>query len=521
VTITLGNSTFVGGYTLVNVFIGLALLAHSFSVQTSKNTRYIVLLRLYWLLAVAMNCWMLFLSGTRGALIGLVAGGIVLLVCYVVLERSRRLKVALLGLTALLVIAPSALFLVGQTTTMDRITFSNVLTQRAARTALAEGSVRNRLACFTAGVEGFVARPILGWGPENFVVAFGRYFNGDPKVTGICDQAHNKLVEELATRGIVGFLSYSAIWAAMFLVLIRTLRRQREGPWRFTVFIAGALVGYFVHNLFLFDTPATFLQLVLLLAFVVSLEMAHRASGGQEDSNASPVAGCSCTGKSRIPGWAQKAINCVIFGPRWRTAFMMVAVMGLVASSIYFLNYRPYRAATATAGVIDPSITWSQRLDKFDQSVNLFPHLANNPRQILFTMLASNWTLLPEREAERALAMVEIESRRALDAEPQGWQIHAALARFYQSVSIENPARNLDLARSYADGANQLAPKTYLVSRVLARQQSVELNQGMVVADPQGPFSAVLVVPVFLLIGVDELIYAWPRISDKQAAGVR
>ena len=53
----------------------------------------------------------------------------------------------------------------------------------------------------------------MGWGPENFTIAYDRHLTPEiaAQSTSSFDQAHNKIVEELTTKGIVGLVFYLSI----------------------------------------------------------------------------------------------------------------------------------------------------------------------------------------------------------------------------------------------------------------------------------------------------------------------
>ena len=125
-----------------------------------------------------------------------------------------------------------------------------------------------------AGLEGFAARPVLGWGPENFGAVFGRFASGYGATAKPHDRAHNKLVEVAATTGGLGLAVWLALWTTAFVVLWRAARAMEARERALAVFAGGALFGTLVQSLSLFDTAIGLLQYMLLLGFVVSLEAA-------------------------------------------------------------------------------------------------------------------------------------------------------------------------------------------------------------------------------------------------------
>ena len=85
-------------------------------------------------------------------------------------------------------------------------------------------SVRSRLASWETGLRGVAERPLLGWGPENFVVVFGRYARGLATTSESHDRAHNKLIEVAATTGLAGLSLWLALWGLAVVVFLRAAR---------------------------------------------------------------------------------------------------------------------------------------------------------------------------------------------------------------------------------------------------------------------------------------------------------
>lgn len=488
--VTLGNATFVGAYMMANIFIAFAFLAHSFYARRELATSQVAETRatqrrrrrrsrgrasttgsdatvywwwIFWVATIALDFWIMVLSGTRGALGGLVISLIAIAILYVAWGRIRYLRFASIAVVSVLVLLIALFFVIRDTEFYDSLADKNILLKRISTLGLDDKNVRGRLDSWEAGLEGFAARPLLGWGPENYVVAWGRYFDTPTEQTRTFDQAHNKPVEELTTKGVLGLVSYIALWATITWAMLRKLRRDETAAQLFTLFITAAVVGYFVQNLFLFDTPATFLQFMVLFGYAVYIETTLTSREEQPAEESGGLIARASQWSGRLPSWSQRALPYL----------GVIAVIAAVSISLFYVIYRPYQAATAVVSTNRSSLTWDERLDLFDESIDQFKPLANYPRLILFTQLVSNWNDLSDEEKVTSLAIVEQEARDALEAEPEGWRIHTSLARVYQVASTLD-ASYLDRARIVLDLAAQLAPGMPEVAALQAQQERFE-----------------------------------------------
>jgi tetratricopeptide (TPR) repeat protein len=121
--------------------------------------------------------------------------------------------------------------------------------------------------------KGFIERPLFGWGPENYIVLFPKFF--DPCLfTKKCggeiwfDRTHNIVLDTLATTGIAGLLAYLGMFGAMFFVLIKKYFKEKSiSFWTFSIFTA-LFVGYFVQNLTVFDMIASLMMFILTVSFI-------------------------------------------------------------------------------------------------------------------------------------------------------------------------------------------------------------------------------------------------------------
>ena len=467
---TLGNPTYIGAYMLVNVFVALAFLGNAFTAETRPRSQTASARRsrrrrraqpseqdalrlwwqIFWALVVAFTLWALLLSGTRGSMfVGLPAG--VLFFCggYLLWGRIRAVKVGsvvVIGLMALLVVVVLA---IRTTDAFNSLADSNRIVERLRDVDLDDGSIKSRFASHKAGFDGFLARPLLGWGPENYAASFGRYFEFDPEITETFDQAHNKLLEEMTTKGVLGLASYVALWTVMAVTVYRRVKDRDDREQIFLLFIGAALTGYFVQNLFLFDTPATVLQFALMVGFVAGLERTlvepAASDAAEADEQVSEGIPASRTQAVTVPGLVLSAVA-------------IIGVSAVVALGIV-INTRIYYASKVVVLTQSPAITWEQRAGLFQKSIDTFRPLANYPRSFLFGQVTNNYHLMSDEDLALIMDMVDREAVRVTDSEPEEWNIHADLALLYRRLASRDE-KYLPQADSYLEAAMELGPET-------------------------------------------------------------
>ena len=483
--ITLGNPTYVGAYMLVNVLIGLGFLSHSLMKPAPQVSSTSLIRRrrrsrrgrpeekrispetwwrVFWIVVIVLDFQILYLSGTRGAVAGLGAGLLAVAVGYMVWGNVRLLRTASLVLVVGMVGLAAVMIPLRSTSFYRNLADDNVMLARIALTGTSEdAALTGRVNSGLVGLRGFAARPILGWGPENFTIAYDRYVTSDIVASSVTsfDQAHNKPIEELTTKGLVGFSTYVTLWLFMFWVIVRRVRRQDVHDQLFTLFAGAALVGYFVQNLFLFDTPGTVVPFYLLLGYVVFLESSPSMASVDESRPGRSSLGSV---KLAVPGMLRSE----------NSAAVSLAVIGIVTLiAIILLNLAPYNGSRRILDTLNPNISWGERLVHFEESIDSFPPLANYPRIVMFNRINTEWDKLEGQEVAAALAAVEKAGQDALNSEPQEWRVHLALAKIYQragSIDLAYVAR----ARDLVDEAAQLVPQRIEVIQMLGLQGLVE-----------------------------------------------
>ena len=247
---TFGNATYLAVYALFHAFFAVLLFTKT---------------RLMWLRSVyvgiaALNTVILYLTATRGAILGLGIGALVAAGLYAVLTRNKKavasavaVFVVLISLSGILVLNKDQQF----------VTSSPVLS-RVASISLEAG--KTRFAIWNIAWQGFLDRPVLGYGQGNFGVVFGKYYTPDLyNQEPWFDRAHNIFFDWLIAGGAVGALTYFGLF---FLTLYVVLRSKRSPAER--AILAGLLIGYLIHNLFVFDNLMSYILYTFVLAYVSS-----------------------------------------------------------------------------------------------------------------------------------------------------------------------------------------------------------------------------------------------------------
>ncbi|MFZ2151886.1 MAG: O-antigen ligase family protein [Minisyncoccia bacterium] len=260
---TLGNSSYLGGYALMYIFI-LAWLT-----LTSKN----IFSKVAYSVLILVNIYVMAITLTRGALVGFAVaiGSIVVMASVVYLFKKIKKQV----MPRFLFLAPLAvgLCIVGVITFVLNRDSSFVQNyrplQRLATISLEDTSVRARVINWSVSWDGFKERPILGWGQENFLYVFSAHF--DPRMGAYeawYDRSHNIFLDWLIAAGALGLIGYLGLYiVSLWMLWVRPNARTVFSLTE-SILWTGFFVAYFVHNFFVFDNIASYILFVFVLAYI-------------------------------------------------------------------------------------------------------------------------------------------------------------------------------------------------------------------------------------------------------------
>jgi O-antigen ligase len=193
------------------------------------------------------------LSGTRSALLGLIAGGVLL----AIVERPRKRKSALtIGLASL---AAVVLFF-----------FSPAGAKLKARLHWSLDDARGgaRLPLWRDSFQMSMHRPIAGFGPESFATEFPQFESLElarAYPDFYHESPHNIFLDALTTEGALGLLALLGVCSLGVVAARKALRSEDDVP----AALVAALAGTLLCQQFTVFIPATALYFFLIVGLLV------------------------------------------------------------------------------------------------------------------------------------------------------------------------------------------------------------------------------------------------------------
>jgi len=249
---TFGNPTYLAVYMLLHVFI-----AALFLYRERANS---VLKWLYGLL-IALQVVIIYYTGTRGSILGLLAGLLVAGVLITLNKEQRYARKIGAGLLVSIVVIVGGFYALRNT---EFVQESAVLS-RFSSLDMQEIRSQGRYFVWPMAFEGFKDRPILGWGQENFNYVFQDYYQPEMyRLEPWFDRAHNIFLDWAVAGGALGLTTYLLLYLGLIVLIKRDVHLSRMEK----SILFGLIAAYFVHNLFVFDHLISYILFFSLLAYV-------------------------------------------------------------------------------------------------------------------------------------------------------------------------------------------------------------------------------------------------------------
>ncbi len=271
---TIGNDSFLGTYLIFTLFLALYLIFTSRrEIKIYSGTCFLIIFL------------GLFLSGARAAQLSFLGGLILLFFLWLIFCQKGRLKQV--GITLLVLYIVAVLVFTFFAFQPDSFIRKEIIEKKVGET------FGGRFVVWEGTWKGFLERPLLGWGPENFEFAYLKHYNpcmGTSRCGGDIwyDRAHNIILDTLVAKGLLGMLAYIGIFLSTLYVLWKNYFRNNIEFWAAGIFTV-VLIAYFVQNLTVFDMVSSYLMFFLVLGFVAGLTVSGKEPVSQKNISPEPV----------------------------------------------------------------------------------------------------------------------------------------------------------------------------------------------------------------------------------------
>jgi O-antigen ligase len=265
---SLGNPAYVDPYLIFSMFYAAYLWTQrkiAGTATTLSSWSYGIL--------IAIFAFFFILGQTRGAFLGLGVGVFVFLI-YLLFSKNSGLKKWSGIVLGILIILGGIGFAVRKLPAIQ-----NLPEGRLLQLSVTDATAQTRFWVWGEAWKGFTARPLFGWGPENFTAVFDKYFNPNFYTPGQnaetwFDRAHSVFFDYLAETGIVGLLAYLSMFVMFYVEFFRRRKRAvvETGKHSAAAIVEHGLifalpVAYLVQGAAIFDVLPMYLNVFLFLAF--------------------------------------------------------------------------------------------------------------------------------------------------------------------------------------------------------------------------------------------------------------
>lgn len=257
---TIGNPAYLAAY-LIFIF-GMAVMLWFNSSRKSLLSYFYSGMAVWTLVSI-------YFTASRGPMLGLLMGLLLASAAYLIFkkpadEAGMRIKRNVAIGLALLLIIPGGLWLMRDSGFIK----NNLTLERFTSLSFTDRTITSRFTIWAMSFDGVKDRPILGYGPDNYVVVFSKYFKPELwRQEPWFDRSHNIIFDWLINAGALGLISYLSIFFAAGYVAWKNFRSKLSSLEE-NIFIVAILVAYFFQNLFVFDNIATYIGFFTLLGYI-------------------------------------------------------------------------------------------------------------------------------------------------------------------------------------------------------------------------------------------------------------
>lgn len=251
---TIGNAAFMGAFALAQFFLSLLLFLK----------RKHIIWKIFFAGAIIFNFYILFQTQTRAALLAWAAIITLLSLFYAIKSPDKSKRIIGLVISILIISLTLIIWL-----NKDAQWVKNISTlKRLVNISRTDITTESRLLAVDTSWKGWKDRFILGYGWENYNIAFNKYFHAEIfKDQGSqlwFDRAHNTIFDVAVATGVFGLITYLTIFGLALYYLFKNIKKDFD----LSAVLIALLLAHFLQNIFVFDVLATYILLFAVWAIV-------------------------------------------------------------------------------------------------------------------------------------------------------------------------------------------------------------------------------------------------------------
>lgn len=463
---TFGNPTFLAGYLLFQVCLALYFLIEHLTdasrIRPGGKRPGIFFGFAFPLTALVLGGVTIFITQTRGDILGLGTALFVLLLLFAFRPPAApsgsawRSRPIYAGFLVFIAVAGATFWFTRSSNVWSVVPGIN----RFRTISLQSEEFLPRLIALRAGWKGLGERPLAGWGWDNYNIVFNKHY--DPRALRVnyqetrFDKPHNTLLEYF----VVGGVPLGAAYLSLLGILVFEALKLKDRL--FGQIAVAALAGYFVRNLFVFETIGPLLMAFLVFGVV---------DGSYRERRALPVRPDDAGRSDGPPDSSQNNKPKVSVG-RW---VLLSGIAALTLVFAYFANIGTLRASYHQFWGFTNFVNarTDAALASFKKAIGVWnPYRWSLKRDYAAAVAEAyfyNPGVVPEEEAWAALRAMEEVARE----HPHDAYNHYALVDMYNQASDLNPEKLLAAAEREGAIALQLTPQRQEVYFSLAKTKSL------------------------------------------------
>lgn len=332
--------TFLGKHELVftragGVILSLSLLTclkiywYRFSTRFARFEHWFSAGLYIWVILLQMI--ILYYTATRGATLGLI-GGVVVTSLFIVFteKRSVLLRRAAISIVAF-IFGIIALFISFRNS--DFVQQSPVLNRFASISLNDPTQARSMI--WPIAIKAFEEHPIIGWGQDNFLFAFSKYYVPElVRHEPWFDRTHNVFLDWLVAGGILGFTGYILLYVFSVISLLKSTFYDNRAK----AVLVGLVSAYVFLSMFIFDNLISYYLFVLLIGL-----MGHTTEESKERNHTSGVDG-----------------------------LIVITMIVFFCAICYVVNYAPYKQnTTLSQAITKQNEGYKKNMELIENAINM------------------------------------------------------------------------------------------------------------------------------------------------------